>query len=123
MATGIVLGADGAVQSIELGTSDREQLATIQGIVGGYAEALMLHLAGGPSITVLVNEDGQRLGLPVNLVASDLVGRELLGDVVLAGGAGGHGELLELPAQLRGLSVISGRIDRVVPPRAGGHRA
>ena len=53
-------------------------LAELQTHVGGYIEVAPLQ--GGRYMAM--NEDGQALKLPVNAVASRLIGQTILGDVV-----------------------------------------
>jgi hypothetical protein len=57
-------------------------IKTLQGIVGGYIEAVPVvrHHAH-----LYVNEDGLRLNLPYNRLASCLVGRPIVGDAIVLG--------------------------------------
>jgi hypothetical protein len=96
MIRGIVIPADGAVQLVELGETDTEQLRTLQEIVGGYIETVPLS-PSAPAVTMFANEDGVRLQLPTNLVACMLTGRPIVGSVVLAGAATHSGALRTIP--------------------------
>ncbi len=55
-------------------------LEEMQSLVGGYVEVVMLW---GGSHYMLVNEDGALKGLPVNRLASVLLGVEVRGDVAV----------------------------------------
>jgi hypothetical protein len=61
---------------------DTEQPGVLQKIVGGYIEAYRIpdHEA-----RMYMNEDGQRLALPINVRASDLLHTTVLGTVVVLG--------------------------------------
>jgi len=63
-------------------SSSRPSLEKAQKAVGGYVE--MHHLAGGEQM--LMNEDARALRLPVNEAASDLLGVEVRGDVLVLSG-------------------------------------
>lgn len=54
-------------------------LKELQDMVGGYVERLALP----DRAAMIVNEDGIPLGLPVNEAAIRLIGRTIVGDVVL----------------------------------------
>jgi hypothetical protein len=54
-------------------------LGELQQLVGGYIE--MLRLSTG--LLMVMNEDGLRLGLPLNVAASDIAKQAVLGKVVL----------------------------------------
>lgn len=58
----------------------RGDLKSLQKAVGGYIETV-------PTIkgkTMYVNEEGNRLNLPINIYASELANRIIVGDVVLS---------------------------------------
>jgi hypothetical protein len=57
-------------------------LATMQEFVGGYIEHLAVGYEGQPS-HMIVNEDGHRLALPVNEIASAIAGRVIVGPALL----------------------------------------
>lgn len=54
-------------------------LATLQKAVGGYVERVVL----SETLTMWVNEEGLLQGLPINMAATILAGRQIVGDVVL----------------------------------------
>lgn len=70
-----VIAADGTTSTT---TTSNLSLGEAQRLVGGYVE--LVRCASGAA---LVNEDGLRLGLPLNAAASQLVGRPLVGAVVV----------------------------------------
>jgi hypothetical protein len=68
-------------------------LAELQGLVGGYIEVVATRRteADGARVYMVVNEDGKRLQLPVNVIATVILGEAggrwddiVVGDVVLA---------------------------------------
>ena len=61
---------------------DDDVLGAVQRIVGGWVEETSSH---DPSITVLCNEEGLLKRLPYNPRAVMLLGRDLVGDVVVLG--------------------------------------
>jgi hypothetical protein len=60
----------------------------LQALVGGYFE----HIPHS-QYYVIVNEDGQHLDLPVNRLGSIMLGRQIVGTVVVTGLPDGRGEL------------------------------
>lgn len=104
----IVLHVDSTEEPVDI---DRgAELETLQGIVGGYIEAV----AGNPdyTLTFWINEEGKLLGLPPNRRATllwwrafpQMIGRDILcGPAVLTGGPDGRGETKSLPTCFRPL--------------------
>lgn len=81
----------------------------VRAVLGGWMEPAPSH----ESVTLWVNEDGKGLRLAVNRLAMDVWirwdvhrcmlvdGDFLAGNVVVTGGAGPHGETLDLPPAAR----------------------
>lgn len=67
--------ADDTRQIEELPNGD---LATLQNAVGGYIEPVYLN-----EMVMWVNEEGLLRGLPINLAATLMAGKQIVGDVVL----------------------------------------
>lgn len=63
---------------------ERPTLEQAQAIVGGYVE--MIVPAHNPHIQLLVNEEGLLMRLPVNMQASRLAGRMIVGKAILLSG-------------------------------------
>jgi hypothetical protein len=63
---------------------ERPSLEQAQAIVGGYVE--MIVPPHNPHIQILVNEEGLLMRLPVNMEASRLAGRMIVGKAVLLSG-------------------------------------
>lgn len=59
---------------------EKFSLEEVQVLVGGYFEVIRV---GVFPMVMLLNEDGIELDLPVNPVATSMVGEKVLGDVVL----------------------------------------
>lgn len=55
-------------------------METLQEAVGGYIERLVAM----PSMDMYVNEEGLLHGLPVNVMATVMAKRQIVGDVVVA---------------------------------------
>jgi hypothetical protein len=55
-------------------------LAEMQHFVGGYVEHVQVFVAGG-EIHLFVNDDGRRIGLPLNDYISQLYGEPIAGNV------------------------------------------
>lgn len=55
-------------------------LKTLQDAVGGYIEAVTIT----PNMTLYCNEEGLLRGLPLNIMATGMSGRHIVGDVVVA---------------------------------------
>jgi Domain of unknown function (DUF3846) len=66
-------------------------LQDMQSVVGGWIEPVTLH-----DFTVMVNEEGLLLGLPLNLGASGITGRPLVGDVCFVGNPDNYGNTKKL---------------------------
>lgn len=97
----IVIQPDGHFESISF---DNSNVAELQGLVGGYIEAVA---SSDKALTFWVNEEGKLKGLPLNVIAtlyleSVLRGFAahdvLVGPVVLTGGADANGDTLGLTA-------------------------
>lgn len=78
MATVHYLSADG---SRSTRTQEMPTLQEMQAYVGGYIEHVSLTFDGHP-LSLIVNEDGRRLGLPTNAQATALTVGRVLGDIV-----------------------------------------
>ena len=82
-----ILHTDGHRTQLPPGKLD---LATLQGAVAGYIEVILLHGTLARGTLMIVNEDGHRLGLPLNEAATQLARGKanmlggILGDVVIA---------------------------------------
>jgi len=86
----LVLPAEGLAEIRDL---EDEGLEALQHLVGGDIEEL--HFDGG---LMIMNTDGRSLKLPINRLATSFVGRTILGDVVVCGGADEDGQLLPYQA-------------------------
>lgn len=77
--TARVLRANGTKETLK-GTGKRGKLTLeqMQAAVGGYIE----YVHAG-SKTLVVNEEGLLKGLPLNVMASDIAGRPIVGDALL----------------------------------------
>jgi hypothetical protein len=75
-----VIKTDGTVTETEWSTfaAAGDILRQLQTIVDGYVEPVRL-----PFGTLIVNEEGLVRGLPLNLTASRLCGRPIVGDAAL----------------------------------------
>jgi hypothetical protein len=60
---------------------DSPNLETLQKIVEGYIEEVLVPNEKGT--VMVVNEDGRRLNLPQNSVATAIMGQPIVGNVVL----------------------------------------
>jgi len=91
--------------TVDVGPIDRDDLTAFQSFVGGYVEAYPVSWsdAGEPTAYLWCNEDGQRLDLPPNPVATilwwtlrpEMKSRDrLLGPVLFTGGADDEGNTL-----------------------------
>ena len=99
----ITIPADGPAA---IGTVSQD-ITTLQGIVGGYIEAVyaMHDEYGQPNVIIWCNEDGMRLDLPINrratafwyALAGGPTGNVLRGTVLLTGGDDGEGDMLPAP--------------------------
>lgn len=54
-------------------------LDEVQKVVGGYVQVIRL----AHNMKLLVNEDGLMKGLPLNILASQMANRKIVGDVIL----------------------------------------
>lgn len=90
---------DGAVvRDIELPSDDAERLELLQDTLGGYLELVGSRI---PGLWLFCNEDGYRLGLLPNVVATVVAGQRIIGPAVFHGGADRSGELLPIPERYR----------------------
>lgn len=89
MKTGISVDPMGNVEHHEFADSDLDNSNTqwIHDKIGGY-----LQIVPGVPASMFCNEDGQRLNLPVNYVASRIANQAILGTVVILGQANGRGD-------------------------------
>ena len=76
---------------------DSLELKAMQDIVGGYIETVPAALAAGWSheqgvgLTLIINEEGKLLGLPLNPLATDMAGicnDVIVGNAILMGARG-----------------------------------
>jgi hypothetical protein len=96
---GIVIEPNRGTREIEIGGPD-DGLAAMQSAVGGYIEMTFVPLQ--PPLLIWTNEDGHRLGLPVNDWASMFLGHTVVGPVIVTGGdVNGDGDISELPERWR----------------------
>jgi hypothetical protein len=70
----IVISPDGNVENLT-----DTKLKTLQEAVGGYIEIIDI----GNGEVLIVNEEGNMLGLPPNHVATKMLGKSIVGNVVL----------------------------------------
>lgn len=75
-----LIHADGMVTHVTLPKKDR--LATMQAHVGGLIEFVYARY-NDKTVTLVVNEEGRLLGLPINQLASLIARQTLVGDVLL----------------------------------------
>jgi len=76
---GCVIKMDGGTEVVELVQGVNGQLDQLQGIVGGFIEHVRLHNGDH----MWVNEDGLRLGLELNPLASDIAKQPVVGNVIV----------------------------------------
>jgi hypothetical protein len=99
MKPAIVINANGTpIEIIDVDTPDL--LSVMQGIVGGYVEAVSLT----PNVTLWCNEDGIAAGLPANVIATFVwhktfwprvdSNHSIVGNVILTGGSDENGDVL-----------------------------
>jgi hypothetical protein len=79
-----IIKSDGSTERIAL-LKGNAQLNQLQTIVGGYIEHVRLqaHVGNNFSESMWVNEDGYRLNLQHNALASEIARVPVVGDVVL----------------------------------------
>jgi hypothetical protein len=58
-------------------------LEELQGLVGGYIEVVQVPGCCGPSMILIVDEDGLAKDLPHNPAASNIVNQKIVGPAVL----------------------------------------
>jgi hypothetical protein len=81
-------------------------LSDMQKAVGGYIEPVDVD-----DFTVMVNEEGLLIDLPLNLIASALSGRQLVGDVCIVGQPDAYGNTKKLSK--RAVSFVHMAVDTV----------
>lgn len=107
-----VIHPDGLTEVTDL----KEDLKTLQGLVGGWLEAVYgAHdETGAPQVTILCNEEGKIHNLPLNRKATALWyaidplarGRDTLrGTVVVIGGADQNGNMMDIPAEVADMLI------------------
>lgn len=104
----IQIDVDGTLTELQLGDSDGAQLATLKTAVGGWVEALPI--PADPPLIMWANEDGHRLGLPVNEAAcliAERTGQTILGTVVVTGPADGAGGFTRIPEVWRAFFTMA----------------
>ena len=74
----VLIKTDGGTESVDL-IQGSAQLDQLQTMVGGYIE--QVRLRNGDDMWV--NEDGTRLKLGANELASEIAGRDIVGNVVV----------------------------------------
>lgn len=82
----LVIKTDGTVEQM----SDKPELDALQTAVGGYIALVMLEEPRYDdeelvSAHMYANDEGLLMGLPFNLLASQISGQHLVGDVVVIG--------------------------------------
>jgi len=75
--------ADGTYKKRE--APSKPSLEEMQQIVGGYIEPLRVEHEGHIR-TMVVNEEGKLIRLPLNIRASEIAGREIVGNVFILEG-------------------------------------
>lgn len=81
---GRIIYADGRVGVVDLSNmGEDQQLTQLQTLVGGYIEPIYFTAPNGKRYECYVNEDGISLQLPVNLNATLLLERPIVGDMVV----------------------------------------
>lgn len=107
MKKAVIIRTDGTTETIDLST---DELAQLQGAVGGWVEAIDLN----DSLTMWVNEEGKLTGLPHNPGAQRYwdsafgPGTDfIVGNAVLTGGIDGEGDTIGLDdATVQALSEL-----------------
>ncbi len=110
MTKGIKILPDGSTSFIEF-----VGLADMQEVVGGLIERVaMPHL----NYDVYVNEEGLPMGLPINVLASLMTDRRLVGTVLVTGPVDEDGDLTSVSnGIMKGLAQVSAVMEREgVPP-------
>jgi hypothetical protein len=64
-----LIRTDGTIETLDVPATGLS-LATLQQLVGGYIEMVSLTGHSSPRNVLVVNEDGHRLGLPLNPIAT-----------------------------------------------------
>lgn len=77
-------------------------LETLQTVVGGYLEVVLINSLS--TVHGYVNEDGIRLNLPLNVLASRLAGTQILGNMIILGN-GANGEEADCPDTIYALLI------------------
>lgn len=80
----VVINSDGSFYKTEL--PQENALPQLNELVGGYIDAVR-----GDDFVGYVNDEGLLIGLPYNLFASILFGRDLVGNVVIVGALNENG--------------------------------
>lgn len=89
MRKGIKVLPQGSASHIEF-----DGLKDMQDVVGGYIECVS---EPGDNFDIYVNEEGILQGLPLNVLASMISGRRLLGPVLVTGRVDKDGEITSVP--------------------------
>ena len=74
-----IIKTDGGTQSVDLVKGNPAKLDQMGEIVGGFIERVRLHNGDD----MWVNEEGQRLNLEHNTLASEIAKRDIVGDVIV----------------------------------------
>ena len=92
MNIALVITADNEIREEVLPHKDTLQF--LQGCVGG-----LIQVPGyfGERLTMYVNEEGLLMGLPVNKIATWVLGYSLVGDVVIVGADPESGDTVGIP--------------------------
>lgn len=85
MANALVITAEGNLYQTDIPSEDGHKV--IHEIVGGWFDAVSHEAVVG-----YVNDEGLLIGLPVNVIASALFSRPLVGDCVIVGALNERGE-------------------------------
>jgi Domain of unknown function (DUF3846) len=98
--TGLVLKTDGTVETFVFDTSDVAE--KIHTLIDGWLEPVAQNFHS--RVTMYANEDGKRLNLPINFLATILSGLWpqdfVVGDVVLVGAPNEQGDDQGLPSDV-----------------------
>jgi Domain of unknown function (DUF3846) len=100
--TGLHLKTDGTVETFVFDTSDCAE--KIHTLIDGWLEPVRQNF--NSRVTMYANEDGKRLNLPINFLATILSGLwphdYVVGDVVLVGAPNDEGDDQGLPSDVIG---------------------
>lgn len=76
-----IVKTDGTVEEYNPENGEEFTLEELQRAVGGYIEVVPFW--GDPNSVMLANEEGLLIGLPINDKSMELVGKPLVGDLLV----------------------------------------